>query len=167
MPPYNPLFGHLLEARGILSKIPNDAHPLYLPDQLRRKYPDMGRVFYLDMWPFINQILFAESPSAAYQLMQEYQLPKSDPILRFMYPLTKNNDLVTMEGQRWKDWRAVFNPGFSANNLIKLVPRLLEAVSTYSDILAKHAQAKDLFYLERVTIGMTMDIIGVVTLYEN
>lgn len=167
MPPYNPLFGHLLEARSVLSKIPSDAHPLYLPDQLRRKYPDMGRVFYLDMWPFSTPILFAESPSAAYQLIQEYQLPKADPIRKFMYPLTKNNDLVTMEGQAWKDWRAVFNPGFSANNLIKLVPRLLEAVSTYSDILAEHAQAKDMFYLERVTIGMTMDIIGVVTLYEH
>ena len=167
MPPYNPLFGHLLEVRSVLSRIPSDAHPLYLPDQLRRKYPDMGRVFYLDMWPFSTPILFAESPSAAYQLIQEHQLPKAYPILSFMYPLTKNNDLVTMEGQPWKDWRAVFNPGFSANNLIKLVPRVLEAVSTYSDILAEHAQMKDMFHLERITIGMTMDIIGVVTLYEH
>ncbi len=167
MPPYNALFGHLLEVRSILSNIPSDAHPLYLPDQLRRKYPDMGRVFYLDMWPFSTPILFAESPSAAYQLIQGHQLPKADPILRFMYPLTKNNDLVTMEGQPWKDWRAVFNPGFSANNLIKFVPRVLEAVSIYSDILDEHALAKDMFHLERVTICMTMDIIGLVTLYEH
>lgn len=83
-----------------------------------------------------------------------------------MYPLTKDNDLVTMEGQPWKDWRAMFNPGFSANYLIKFVPRVLEAVSIYSDILDEHALAKDMFHLERVTICMTMDIIGLVTLYE-
>ena len=167
MPPYNPLFGHLLEVQSVLSKIPSDAHPLYLPDQLRRKYPNMGRVFYLDMWPFSTPILFAESPSAAYQLIQEHQHPKADPVLKFMYPLTKNKDLVTMEGQPWKDWRAVLNPGFSASHLIKLVPRLLKAVHTYSDILAEHAQAKDMFFLERITIGMTMDIIGIVTLYAK
>lgn len=167
MPPYNPLFGHLLEVRSVLSKIPSDAHPLYLPDQLRRKYPDMGRVFYLDMWPFSTPILFAESPSAAYQLIQEHQHLKADPVVRFMYPLTGNKDLVTMEGQPWKDWRAALNPGFSAKHLISLVPRMLKAVSTYSDILAEHAQAKDTFSLERVTIGMTMDVIGIVTLYGN
>lgn len=165
MPPYNPLFGHLLVTHDVLSKIPSDAHPLYLPDQLRRQYPDMGPVFYVDLWPFSNPILFANSPAAAYQLMQEQPHPKADPVRKFMYPLTKNNDLVTMEGQLWKDWRSVFSPGFSANHLITLVPRILQAVSTYCEVLGEHAQMKDMFYLERATINMTMDVIGIVTLY--
>lgn len=138
MPLHNPLFGHLLETYSVLSKIPSDAHPLYLPDQLRRKYPEMGPVFYVDLWPFSTPILFVESPSAAYQLFQEHPLPKADAVRMFMYPLTKNNDLVTMEGKVWKDWRNVFNPGFSANHLMTLVPEILEAVSTYSDILGEH-----------------------------
>lgn len=127
----------------------------------------MRRVFYLDMWPFTNQILFCRVPVRSLPTHAGISTPQFRPHTQVHVPSDQNNDLVTMEGQPWKDWRAVFSPGFSANNLIKVVPRLLEAVSTYSDILAKHAQAKDLFYLERVTIGMTMDIIGVVTLYEN
>lgn len=164
MPPHNPLFGHLLVIYSILSKIPSDAHPLYLPDQLRRKYPEMGPVFYVDLWPFNSPILFVESPSAAYQLFQEHTLPKAAPVRNFMYPLTKNNDLVTMEGKLWKDWRSVFSPGFSANHLMTLVPEILEAVSTYSAILGEHTKVQDMFYLEQATINMTMDIIGMVTL---
>lgn len=167
MPPHNPLFGHLIVAQKILSQIPNDAHPLYLPDQLRRQYPDMGPVFYVDLWPFSSPILFVDSPSAAYQLMQEKPRPKADPLLKFMYPLTKNNDLVSMEGQQWKDWRSVFNPGFSAKHLITLVPKILQAVSTYSEVLGEHAKLKDMFYLEHATINMTMDVIGIVTLYAT
>ena len=167
MPPYHTLFGHLLVMRSVLSKIPSDAHPLYLPDQLRREYPDMGPVFYVDLWPFSSPILFADSPSAAYQLMQEQPQPKADPVRNFMYPLTGNNDLVTMEGQLWKDWRSVFSPGFSANHLITLVPRILQAVSTFSEVLGEHAKMKDMFSLEGATISMTMDVIGIVTLYAT
>ena len=164
MPPYNPVLGHLLLAHNILSKIPSDAHPMYLQDQLRRKYPDMGPVFYLDLWPFSSPFLFAGSPSAAYQLMQEQPHLKADAVREYMYPLTRNNDLVSMEGRPWKEWRSVFNPGFSLNHLNTLMPRILQAVSTYSEVLAEHAQMKHMFHLEHATINMTMDVIGLVTL---
>lgn len=167
MPPYNPILGHLLVAKDILSSIPDDAHPMYITDQLRRKYPDMGPVFYFDMWPFSIPMLFAQSPSSAYQLIQERVHPKAEAVRKFMYPLTKNNDLITMEGQLWKKWRGVFSPGFSASHLMTLVPSILEAVCTYSEILDEHAQAKDMFSLEETLIGMTMDVIGVVTLYAS
>ena len=165
MPPYNPILGHLLVAKDILSSIPTDAHPMYLTDQLRRKYPDMGPVFYFDMWPFSIPMLFAQSPSSAYQLIQERIHPKAEPVRKFMYPLTKNNDLVTMEGQLWKKWRSVLSPGFSASHLMTLVPRILKAISTFSEILDEHAQTNDMFFLEQILINMTMDVIGVVTLY--
>lgn len=72
-----------------------------------------------------------------------------------------------MEGQAWKEWRSVFNPGFSASHLTTLVPTILEAVTTYSETLAKHSQSKEMFYLEHATIGMTLSIIGTVTLYTS
>ncbi|MCJ1360576.1 MAG: hypothetical protein MMC33_010584 [Icmadophila ericetorum] len=164
MPPYHPIFGHLLEARNIYSTMPPDAHPLYLPDQLRRKYPSIGPVFYVDMWPFTQPFLFANSTTTAYQLMQEHPQVKADVTKNFMYPLTSNNDLVSLEGQLWKEWRNALSPAFSANNLIVLLPQILEAVSTFMGVLEKHAQANDTFYLEDAAINMTMDVIGTVTL---
>lgn len=164
MPPYHPIFGHLLEVGDIYSSIPPDAHPLYLPDQLRRKYPNMGPVFYVDMWPFAQPFLFTDSTATASQLMQEHPQMKADDIRRFMYPLTKLNDLVSSEGQLWKDWRNALSPAFSANNLISLLPQILEAVSTYVDVLGENAQSQDTFSLENAAINMTMEVIGTVTM---
>lgn len=164
MPPYNSLFGHLLEIYSILFKLSSDAHPLYLADQLRRKYYHMGSVFYVDLWPFNRLILFVNFPTAAYQLLQEHFLPKADSVRKFMYPLIQKNDLVTMEGQTWKEWRSIFNSAFSASHFIILMPSMLEVVLTYFKVLAKHAESKNTFSLKQITIGLTLIIIGIVTM---
>ena len=54
-------------------------------------------------------------------------------------PLTGLNDLVTMEGQEWKTWRSVFNPGFSAKNLTALLPAFLEEIQVLKERLVKVA----------------------------
>jgi sterigmatocystin biosynthesis cytochrome P450 monooxygenase len=104
MPPHHPVFGHLLIAQDVMSKLPSKANPQYLPGQVKRRYPDVGPVFYLDMWPFSLPILVVASPLAAYQLTQEHSQPKSDGLRNYMRPSADNNDLVSMEGQMWKDW---------------------------------------------------------------
>lgn len=164
MPPHHPVFGHLLVAKGVMSELPGNANPQYLPGQVSRKYPDVGPVFYLDMWPFTLPILVVASPLAAYQLTQEHSQPKSDGLRKYMRPLTDNNDLVSMEGQPWKDWRNVFNPGFSASHLITLVPEILHEISTFSDILRELVRKGDMFSLEDLTVNLTMDTIGIVAL---
>ena len=68
MPPHHPLFGHLLLANNVMSKLPRNAHPQYFPGQVKQVHPDIGPVFYLDMWLFSLPILVVASPSAAYQL---------------------------------------------------------------------------------------------------
>lgn len=90
--------------------------------------------------------------------------PKSDSLRRFLRPLTENKDLVSLEGQLWKQWRNVFNPGFSASNLIHLVPQIAKEVSTFCQILRERAQAGDMFLLEEATVNLTMDTIGRVAL---
>lgn len=82
MPPHHPLFGHMLLAKDLLSKVPQDAHPFYLPGLIRRAVPDVGPVFYLDMWPFALPILVVSSPSTAYQITQKHSLPKSGELRR-------------------------------------------------------------------------------------
>ena len=147
-----------------MSKLPSDTHPQYLPGQVRRAVPDVGPVFYLDMWPFSLPLLVVSSPSAAYQLTQEHSQPKSDGLRKYMRPLAENKDLVSLEGQPWKQWRNVFNPGFSASHLINLVPQIAKEVSTFREILRERAQVGDLFLLEEATVNLTMDTIGRVAL---
>lgn len=138
MLPHHPIFGHLLLAKSILSKFLQDVHPPYLPLLIRRPFPEVGSVFYHDVWPIINPILAVSSPSAASQFTQEHSLPKSAELRRFLKPITQNKDLVSLEGQLWKLWRSIYNPGFSASHLISMVPCIVNEVSTSMRILVIH-----------------------------
>ena len=160
MPPHHPVYGHLHLAKNILSKLPADAHPSYLPSLIRRAVPDVGPVFYLDMWPFTKPILIVASPSAVHQFTQERSLSKSSELRRFLKPLAENKDLVSLEGQSWKLWRSVYNPGFSATHLIHMVPQILKEVVTFREILRERSEARDNFPMEEVTVNLTMDVIG-------
>ncbi|KAL9128895.1 MAG: hypothetical protein Q9217_002517 [Psora testacea] len=95
-----------------------------------------------------------------YQLTQANQIPKDKGLRHFLRPLTGEEDLVTLEGAAWKRWRAIFNPGFSATHILTLIPKMVEEVNIFKDIVEKHARQNDMFYLEEATLNLTIDIIG-------
>ncbi len=164
MPPHHPIFGHLLLAANLLFKLPPNAHPSYLAGLIRRAMPDVGHVFYLDMWPMNGPLLVVSSPSVARQFTEEHSLRKAPELRKWIKPLTNNQDLVSLEGPTWKKWRQVFNPGFSASHLTRLVPRMVGLVSVFCDILQERAQQGAVFQLEETTTNLTMDVIGQVVL---
>lgn len=100
-----------------------------------------------------------------YQLTQENQIPKDKGLRHFLKPLTGEEDLVTLEGAAWKRWRAIFNPGFSANHISTLIPLMVEEVDIFKAILRKHAEKSDMFYLEEASLNLTIDIIGRVVMW--
>lgn len=164
MPPYNPIFGHLLFCAKIASGLPKDAHPNYLPDMIRRAMPDLGPIYYLDTWPFGPQILVVASPNSLYQITQEHSLPKYHALKSFLRPITDELDIVTMEGQTWRTWRAIFNPGFSASHLMTLSSGIVEETATFCDILQTHFQNHTVFRMKYLTDNLAMDVIGRVVL---
>ena len=164
MPPHHPIFGHLFVLAKIMSKLPKDAYPPYLADQLRRAYPDMGPIFYLDAWPIITLSLIVTSPDTMAQITTEHVLPKFPAIKDFMYPLANGQDTVSMDGEEWKYWRDMFNPGFSASHLLTLVPEIVKETGTFLNILDEHAYKQDIFRMKNLTDNLTMDVIGKVVL---
>jgi sterigmatocystin biosynthesis cytochrome P450 monooxygenase len=82
----------------------------------------------------------------------------------FLKPLTDGLDIVTMKGQTWKNWRGVFNPGFSAGHLMTLVPSIVEKTEIFCSILRAHATEQDVIQMKTLTDNLTMDIIGEVVL---
>jgi len=164
MPPLNPILGHILVLARVMSKLPKDAHAHYLPDQLRRKYPDMGPIFYIDAWPFITLTLVVASPSTLSQITTEHTLPKFPAIREFLYPLANGKDIVGMDGQEWKTWRNIFNPGFSASHLMTLVPDIVKETVVFCKVLQEHVERKDIFAMKGLTDNLAMDVIGKVVL---
>ena len=164
MPPHHPIFGHILVLANVMAKLPKDAHSHYLPDQLRRAFPEMGPIYYLDAWPFITLTLVVASPATLQQITIDHVLPKFPAIRDFLYPLANGKDLVSMDGQEWKYWRSIFNPGFSAGHLMNLVPETVKETTVFCDILQRHARMQKTFQMKHLTDNLAMDIIGMIVL---
>ena len=124
----------------------------------------MGPIFYLDAWPFMTLTLVVTSPPALAQITIEHVLPKFPAIKDYLYPLANGKDLVSMNGQEWRYWRDVFNPGFSASHLMTLVPDIVKETMVFLDVLRGHANKQDVFRMKNLTDNLAMDVIGKVVL---
>lgn len=65
-----------------------------------------------------------------------------------------------MEGNLWKSWRGIFNPGFSASHLTTLTKDIVEETETFCEILKDFSQCKNVVCMKDMTDILTMDIIG-------
>ena len=126
--------------------------------------PDLGPIYYLDTWPFGPQMLVVASTGGLYQITQEHSLPKYHALKYFLKPITEGLDIVTMEGDLWKTWRGIFNPGFSANHLMNLTGSLVEETDRFCGILQNRLEDQKTFQMKDLTDNLTMDIIGRVVL---
>ena len=105
------------------------------------------------------------TPFTLHQVTQEHSWPKYHMVKNFLNPLTDGLDIVTMEGQMWKTWRGIYNPGFSLSHLMSQIPLIVDETRIFCEILQEHAQKSDIFKLKHLTDNITMDIIGGIVLY--
>lgn len=161
MPHHNPLFGHLGLVASIKKSLPSDAHGHYLADQVRRRYPALGPAFYLDIWPFGDLILIVIDPVMIAQFCQpDHLLPKHPGVKNFLNPITGGYDLNCLEGDSWKLWRRLFNPGFNSGHLLKHVPSVVEEVLIFREDLRRLAKEGKMFSFEKHALNVTIDVIG-------
>jgi len=165
MPPHNIVLGHLGLAASIQKSLPSDAHGHYLADQIRQRYPDLGSTFYLDLWPFSDPMLVVTDPDVIAQFSApDRLLPKHPGVKTFMYPITGGYDLNCLDGETWKFWRKLFNPGFSAAHMQSLVPTVVEEVAIFRKDLLQRAEEGELFSFEDHALKLAIDVIGRVAL---
>lgn len=113
----------------------------------------------MDAWPFGGTMLQVFDPDMMAQFTQDKSHPKAPFIFSELGPLTGNRDLVTMEGQEWKTWRSVFNPGFSAKNLTALLPDFLEEIQVLKERLIAAAKSGEVIKMEKTVQLATVDVI--------
>ena len=121
------------------------------------EFNDVG-AFYIDLWPISDPMVYVFHPG----LMSQYTntLKKSHLMIDEFRPWTGNKDIVTSEGAHWRRWRTLLNPGFSAKNILSMVPDFLEEIRVFTDLLDSRADTGDIFRLEEPTINLSIDIIG-------
>lgn len=166
MIPHSFWLGHLEVMAKILAKYPKDLHPQCMPLLLAQEYPEIAEqaVLYLDTWPFSHPMMAVFHPDMMAQFTQDNSRPKHSQMREEFHILSGCNDLVNQEGQVWKMWRSIFNPGFSAKNLMSLVPAFLEEIQVFRDWLGDVAESGQVVQLEAKAMRATGDIIGRATL---
>jgi cytochrome P450 len=73
-------------------------------------------------------------------------------------------NMLTMNGEAWKNTRAMFNPGFSHKYILDQVPGLMDSIEGFRENLRERADTRVVFPLEEILTRLTMDIITKVTL---
>lgn len=161
MPPHHFLLGHLGLMASIVWKLPRHVMPtVVLGDQIRQRFPHLDKAFYLDLWPVSPPMLIVLSPDLIGQFTQETSLPKVAGLHEYMKPMSGGYDILTMEGPEWKYWRKVWNPGFTAQDVKRYVPGLVQAVDVFRTLLAQKASEEVLFHLGPMTLNLAMDLAG-------
>ncbi|KAI1863377.1 uncharacterized protein JN550_009488 [Neoarthrinium moseri] len=173
--PHSLLWGHLRLLGEYRNSYPLDNSSNHLSIWLVEKWETLfpGEkncpvVMYLDVWPAAEPVIFTTHPKVSAQFTQVKSLPKSQMELDYLRPLTQNKDMVSSDGEYWKRWRSVFNPGFSSRNITALIPSMVDDMLTFVNVLESYAErgAKQgqVVQLEKLTTNLTFDIIGKATL---
>lgn len=151
------------------NKMPRDAAGQIVPLLLAKHYPEIMNAgcVYMDVWPISQPTLAVFHPEMMAQFTQDRSMPKHPNMQIEFMPFTGATDLACSEGKEWKTGRAIFNPGFSARNLLSLIPAFVEEALVFRDYLRKAADHGGVVRLETATTNLTVDIIGRAVLYVS
>ena len=161
MPPFKWLSGHMLALKTTMQKLPLDAVTHYAFAEIALSSKE--NMFYVDFWPLSPPILVVTTPFVAAQVIQA-KLPKPKSISDVLESMTGGPNLLTMLESQWKQWRTVFNPGFNPSYVLDQVPKIVQEVELFYRILQRKASENELFQLDKVTLRLTLEVIGVVAL---
>jgi len=158
------LMGHLDLVQELMVVFPENVHSHVWPDYIRVKY-NLPEVFYFDMRPFGPLWLYVADPELSSRYLTVTQsLPKSHLETDFINHLLGNNNIVSLEGQKWKLLRSMFNPGFSATNIMNMADFIVDASLAFCQVMREKAETGELFQLEEYATRLTIDVIGRVSL---
>ncbi|KAK5077308.1 hypothetical protein LTR51_002997 [Lithohypha guttulata] len=159
-PMQNLLIGHLHIADLCRSLFPDDIHVHAWTDFVRERW-NLPETFYVDWRPFAPLWLFSADPELVAEYINVKQnLPKSPMETGYLDKFLGKNNMVALEGERWKSLRSMFNPGFSASNIMTYADAIVEASLRFMTVLEEKARKNELFELEEYATRLTIDIIG-------
>lgn len=164
MPEFKLLAGHFGTLKKTIQGMPSDATLHSIMQKISKQF--QSGIFYINMWPFSGTWMIVSTPSAATQI-QKLNLTKPAILRQPLETVTGGPSMMTMHGETWKKWRALFNPGFNPAYIIGLAPNISDEVAIFCAQLRKIAQQGEVFPLESLTTRLTVDSICSVVLYVD
>ncbi|KAF2649458.1 cytochrome P450 [Lophiostoma macrostomum CBS 122681] len=157
MPAWNWVFGHILYFYKTTRQLPPYANVNLVMKEIATDFTD-DEMYLLDLWPVAEPTLVVFNADAASHVCQELNLPKSGKNETMIRPITGGPTLLSVNGNAWKTWRSLLNPGFSTNTMTQRLPQMVDSVSRYCSSLREHA-GKDIIQLDEHTTRLTFEII--------
>lgn len=145
-----------------LDRVPPDAAVALAMRDLCEEHADT-EVFLIDIWPVYPALFTLFGPESISQICNKYNLPKPAVASRFMQPVTGGPNLISMNGDEWKYWRSLFNPGFSTSTMLNDVPYIVDSVLVFREKLIQRV-GQGVFLLDELATKLTQEIILKVTL---
>ncbi|EQB57718.1 hypothetical protein CGLO_02118 [Colletotrichum gloeosporioides Cg-14] len=163
MPKFSFLAGHFLVLGKVMRLLPSDSIIHNIMWYISKDYPK--GIFYISLWPFSGTVMVISDADAAAQL-ESLPLAKGADIINPLEQITGGRSLLTMDGDEWKRWRRLFNPGFSPGYMMGLAPAIADEVAVFRQKLFDRCSEglSEVFQLEDLTLRMTFDVIGSVVL---
>lgn len=159
---WNWITGHLLILQKYLDGIPPDAAVAFAMRDLCWEFADT-ELFLIDFWPMYPPLYTLFGPEAINQVCNKYNMPKPLVSATSMRPVAGGPDIVSMNGDEWKYWRSLFNPGFSTGAVLNHVPHIIDSVLVFREKLIQKI-GKGMFPLDELTTKLTQEVILKVTL---
>ncbi|KAF2731276.1 hypothetical protein EJ04DRAFT_13720 [Polyplosphaeria fusca] len=157
MPPWNPVFGHLLFLRSKLAQYPPGVVLAVVIKDIYKEHFAHTEMFYLDLWPLV------ECPSltvcnAAASTEVDKRLTTKPPLYKAQFDLESGgSQLLSSNGQAWKYCRGLLNPGFAQGYLVTRVKDVVDSVEIFCENLRKRAGEANMFPLEDVVSPLVLD----------
>lgn len=158
--------GHLLTLWKYKNRFPLDAFVGTALTGLAAEFND-PEAFLMDLWPIAPALLIVYSPELSTQIATKYNLPKERSFEKSLEPITGGPNMITMNGEQWKTWRTIFNPGFSAASMQDYVPHVIRSVEVFCELLDERARKGEVFRLGDLTMRLTAEVITKLTLNAN
>ncbi|KAH8879322.1 cytochrome P450 [Thozetella sp. PMI_491] len=161
--PSNLLLGHLKVFGEFLQRGRPDRHPDAIFEEM---WIAKGRppVMLVDMRPIAPPMLLVPTHEIAEQVSRPTRLhPLSttkSPTWTHMIPIIGKSSLLGREGLDWKELRRRYNPGFTSQHMLEVLPLILDRIDPFLGYLDQFAASGETFSLETLISNLTFDVIG-------
>jgi hypothetical protein len=164
MPPWNPVFGHLLLLDKTFKKhkLPRDMHINDVFAPISRDFDESDSLFYIDLWPFLRPTVLVSSPKFAQQA--ELVLDRPDTLLWSMHAVIGGPSVFATNGAEWKDTRNLLLPGFKSNYISNQITYATNEAEYLVKDLRDKCRNQDIFQLDHVILKYMMRVSGSSTL---
>jgi sterigmatocystin biosynthesis cytochrome P450 monooxygenase len=114
-------------------------------------------LFYVDLYPAAEPMLFIIDPTVATQVHNVARHPFSNHFLR---GLVGTKSVFSTDGKEWQAQRSWFAPAFSMSHLITLVPGMVEETLIFREKLTEYAVSGETFSMLELAMRLTIDVIS-------